>query len=424
MEPIRRIAGVESGEAAVAADALQPGVDRPFELEGAIVLELAKRVLRIDRQALELQRAQARVEAEDRRRHRRQEPLAGGEDRRRGPDEGARRARRRDVDVLPARAHEAAVRSLEPDVRIARREHQRVLIGMDRRRLGEEVRRVAVRRAAVEGQVREGDQVVVGIRLPCRRRAQDAARIRETVRLVVVVRADDEYRVGPAGRRIDAHVVPALAGAELEGGEARVAHRGAGEKLPTARSRRLAAGNHRRLLGDERRRRPARVVDAPDLAERGQRRREAVERAGRACRRVDAELAAGKLREHEVRAVGTDVRLVLAEEDLREPAGLLRAPDADVDRGSIDDARIGGIEGDLVDAPRGQAGIPERGAGNAAAVPDLRERRAAVGRLVEAGRSLVRREDPAFGSADAAHAERGRDEERAGAVGIEDDACD
>src|SRR5260221_83241 len=82
VEAERRVRSVDAREPAVAEDGLRPGDARASGLERSVVLRTTLDVLRVSRvhrQALELQRLQARVEARQRTRDRRQQLLAAGQ---------------------------------------------------------------------------------------------------------------------------------------------------------------------------------------------------------------------------------------------------------------------------------------------------------------------------------------------------------
>src|SRR5579864_3586689 len=109
-----------------------------------------------------------------------------------------------------------------------------------------------IRSQRVVGEVRESYVVVIRIGIASGRRAQHGASIRWTEILFVVgVGADHENSVRLAGRCIDAHVIPALAGAEIKGGIAGVAQNTAGQRFPAAGCWRASAGNDRSFFGDE-----------------------------------------------------------------------------------------------------------------------------------------------------------------------------
>ena len=144
---------------------------------------------------------------------------------------------------------------------------------------------------------------------------------------------------------------------------------------------RVGRSGPRRLRRKQRRRRLVGVVDAPEV-----RRKRAADPTGvlRAIGEVDPRVAAlhGQ-REHRPVDPGSGTRagVELRREDLIERrlcGSCVAPPHARVERGSIDDVEVERVEPDVGDAERQGAGVRLR------SVPDLGERLATVGRLVEA----------------------------------------
>ena len=194
-----------------------------------------QRILRVERDALELQRRQARVERLQPGRDAAQPGLAVREV---DAGETAVVAALGDVLVLPAGPDQAAVVADEHDVRVLRRERQRVLVRVHVL----EVRGHALGDvAAVTGHVGEA---CAGVG-----RQLDAATVRAVGagvhgKLAVLHRAADDHAVGSAGGRGHEHVVPALTGADIERGEAGIGRVGRREVRPAAV--RPARGQRRR----------------------------------------------------------------------------------------------------------------------------------------------------------------------------------
>ena len=225
------------------------------------------------------------------RRHPRQEPAAVGQAGGAEQRTLVRVAARREVAERPVGADQATVRAFEDLGGVARVDDDCVLVGVDAVgrpqareggcdatessfRVGAQAAPIGRLVLSVERQIGEraigGGARGRGVWIACRRRVDDrtpvgaavaaADALRVAGKFTVVVRADDVHGVGQSGRRINVLVVPALAGARVDGrvvgaggrarcqllpavvgGRERVASSGAGPSIPSPARRAAAA---------------------------------------------------------------------------------------------------------------------------------------------------------------------------------------
>ena len=269
-------------------------------------------------------------------------------------------------------------------VRLVRLRSGRVVPGqvgeVAARRIGSEGRPEVTGRWIARGDSRRRRRRRIGI--ACGQRKENATAIRSLVQLAVLVRADHVHDVRVPLRRIDVRVVPALAGARVEGRTIRV-RRGArcirrflGPARPGVRTRRA---RHRIPLGRKqcRGRQGVGAIRAPHVRRRCSRltvdRVDA--RAGGCGPRRDG-------REVELRPVGVEGRRCCSEDLLERRRPVDRRtvpPDSELECGRVDASRIGRIETCIGNAADG----------GCADVPREVEGRAAVRRLEESERGLV-----------------------------------
>ena len=358
-------------------------------------------------------------------------------------------ALRRDVREGSARADQPAVRALEDLGGIRRVDRDDMLIRVDPVRRVDtpvvEVARIRAPRRVIDRrvvrEVAEGAHVggagggAIGIARCVRVEdfaavgaavaAADAVRVARL--LAVLVRTDDVHRVGHPGRRVDLLVIPALRPAEVVRCEVRIARRLGRQLLPAGvgrgerMGRGIRSGGARRLRGEQGSGRLATVVGPPEV------RRERSADAG-TVRGAVSQVDPGQSvlhRERDHRAVPPRILEELRSEHLAE-RGLRRTgvtpPQARVERRGVDDAGVERVESDVGDAERQWTRI------RLGAVPDLGERGAAVGRLVESGlvRPGLEPRRPAIADdvRQAANAERGSHEDVVRIARVDDDRID